>query len=147
MGKREIGLEGMSIEELRGLQIAAAVLERKRRGEQARKEGRAFARLQDIPADERHVHKFRFLKYIASEFGRPTSPAMRKFFGQKRTPSLYSCGECRETAYSCNNCGYVPGMPVETPYNDISCLAGSAGDKYNCGVCGKELGRAVFSRS
>jgi len=54
-----------------------------------------------------------------------------------------------ETAYLCHSpyskedpdsCGWVKGRPVEQEYDDISFLSGSAGTRYYCKICGKQIG-------
>ncbi len=54
-----------------------------------------------------------------------------------------------EMAYLCHSpylkddpdsCGWVKGIPVEKEYNDIGFLSGSAGVRYYCKICGKQIG-------
>lgn len=61
-----------------------------------------------------------------------------------------------EAAYLCrgiyqeedlDSCGWVKGDPQEVPYNNIGILGGSAGSRYYCRICGKQIGedRQVMS--
>jgi hypothetical protein len=52
-----------------------------------------------------------------------------------------------ESAYLCAGshtgepfCGWVRGVPEETPYDDIGVLSGSAGTRFTCPVCNAQIG-------
>lgn len=142
MGK--INLKSLSLEELQALGGAIGYEIRSKNIEKARKDGRIFRRLKDIPSSPEHAHKFKKTGLIDSEFPgvRGVVPGIRRI----RAPSTYAC-ECGERAYSCTNCGYVPGEPIEGKYDNIEALSGSSGLVYHCRECNVELGRKVFAVS
>ena len=135
MAKSELRLEAMDLTQLQGLQAVLMGLIHRRRKEQARKEGRTFARLKDIPSPEGHTHKFRFVEYLGD-------------FRLKGDPARYEC-ECGGRAYSCDNCGYVPGEPRGGRFDTRSPSdgRGSFGTQEVCIVCEEVLGRETFGHS
>lgn len=55
----------------------------------------------------------------------------------------YLCASQHENLLKAGNkdtCGWVKGAPREEPYDNIGPLCGSAGTRYYCTICGKEVG-------
>jgi len=64
----------------------------------------------------------------------------------EKLPKTYACSVdgCKEVAYLCPECkSFVPGLPRSEEYDDIKFLSGSAGKKYFCRACSREVGRTV----
>ncbi len=57
---------------------------------------------------------------------------------ERPSKSGFWCGDCA---------GWVSGAPVIREYNNITFLAGSRGEKYDCGICGHTIADAVFEQS
>lgn len=63
-------------------------------------------------------------------------------------PPTFHCSECRlGKAYRCPVCGFVKGEPEKVSYNNLAPLAGSAGYKLICRICGTKLKRVATVRS
>lgn len=68
---------------------------------------------------------------------------------------IYRCEKCHEDrllslaskAYDCPSCGIVLGEYEKQDYNEISCLAGTAGVRYYCRICDSQLGESVTTMS
>lgn len=128
--EEKLDLGSLTIEQLNMISAAANGFARKKKGEKARQEGRAYARLEDIPNLENHTHKFEKVKKSDS-------------FSE---PETYRC-DCRMIAYKCNNCGFVPGLPRQKKYDNIGVLCGTAGEHLHCSNCDEQVGTIVLKRS
>jgi hypothetical protein len=134
MAKRGINLEEMSTSELELLSRSAGELASGRRKkeavERARKEGKAYARLEDVPVIEKHRHRF---DKLGGSHGRGVEK--------------YVCS-CSIRLYKCGNCGYVPMEELRNKkYDNTGGLSGSAGHEEYCGNCGEHVGTVILKRS
>jgi len=100
---------------------------------------RSLAREKDITAA--------CLKDLKSESGSPFIELQRERKGYEYREAKSS--DKTEVAYLCcgmyikedkDSCGWVKGRPKEQEYDEIGVIAGSAGIRYYCKICGKEIG-------
>lgn len=126
-------LDLMSITELEGLGQHVASVIVKKKAEKARKDGRSFARLEDIPAPEGHVHEFA---------SKPIGDFSHVVKGIK--PEIYVCKGCLIKVYTCPTCGVVPGIPEGREYSRRAGFERTRGKEYHCVICEEEIGESVF---
>lgn len=99
------------------------------------------------------------LEGLKSKRGRPFVP-MERFPGRRYTQAVVQVEApfslAVETAYLCkgiyqeedpDSCGWVKGEPNERSYDDIGVLSGSAGHRYYCRICGKQIGEVYLIMS
>ena len=87
------------------------------------------------------------LEDLKSKSGEPFIELQREREGHEHREAKSS--DKTEVAYLCcgmyikedkDSCGWVKGRPKEQEYDEIGVMAGSAGIRYYCKICGKEIG-------
>jgi len=89
------------------------------------------------------------LDELRTENGQPFVEVGRVYGGYRQAVSL------GERAYFCRpqympegpGCDWVIGEPVERQYDEIGVLAGSAGTRYYCRICGQQIGEFAMKHS
>lgn len=126
-----VHLSELSIPQLEALAQQAQLAIKIKKCEEARQQGRAFDKLEDIHSSMTgHKHDFERVE----PFG---------------DTEVYRCKDvgCWLLVYKCSSCGFIPGLPVSRPYDNMAALAGTKGTIYSCNNCKEQVGRHVMEQS